>query len=373
MVILQAIVSLLSKLTGKVLNAIFGWAVIALFGRSSQKQQMLLTGLVGAAAAWPLLLTGIAFPKVAALVLAFVPFSSRMPSLAMRLLWMALALAVPIAVGLVVASKAPPGSPRESFAKRVWRGFPITVGIAGAFLLMFIVVPALRLRSMVRGRQDEHVPMLTTGAGYERVAAMIDEILQRHGLDAKRTTPAWWLMAPARILGTLGGAALRGFMPAELAYWLGPQLELALYPSDLLIRGAKAKAAWAHGVLAEGLTRGPGLQTLDPRAQEIEQEIRRVWAELESSGSATAPQQDPARDPRQSTPLARLGEIAQALGKVPVPYDDWQVLYRETVQLDRALHGEAQLLDSILSQRPRRDTRSYRRRITLSYGTRVSS
>src|SRR3954470_14495036 len=186
MVIFQTILSLLSKLTGKVLNAIFGWAVVALFGRSSPKQQTLLTALVGAAAAWPLLLLGIVVPKIAALVIAFVPYSKHIPALVLRIVWITLAVAVPISVGLVVASKAPPGSPRESFVMRVARGFPITVGIAGAFILMFVVVPMLRLVSLARGRQDEHVPMLTTGTGYDTVAAMIDETLQRHGLAAKR-------------------------------------------------------------------------------------------------------------------------------------------------------------------------------------------
>jgi hypothetical protein len=335
MVIFQAIFSLLSKLAGKVLNAIFGWAVVALFGRSSPKQQTLLTGLVGAAAAWPLLLVGIALPKVAALVIAFVPYSKHIPALVLRLVWVALAIGVPVAVGLVVASKAPPGSPREPFPKRVARGFPITVGIAGAFALMFVIVPVLRLLSMARGRQDEHVPMLTTGAGYQRVAVLIDVILQRHQLKARRTPPAWWLMAPARILGFFGGRALRGFMPEELAYWLGPGLELALYPSDLLIRGAKAKAAWAHGVLAEGLTRGPGLQTLDVNAQKLEQEIRSVWSAAESQP----------RRPDDSGLRDRYVVIAAELGKISVPYDDWQVLYRETVQLGRTLGGEPQLLE----------------------------
>jgi hypothetical protein len=346
MVIFQAVFSLLSKLAGKVLNAIFGWAVVALFGRSSPKQQTLLTGLVGAAAVWPLLLVGIAFPKVAALVIAFVPYSRHIPALVLRMIWIALAAGVPIAVGLVVASKAPPGSPRESFAKRVARGFPITVGIAGAFVLMFVVVPVLRLLSIARGRQDEHVPMLTTGAGYERVAAIIDVILQRHQLNARRVPPAWWLMAPARILGYFGGRALRGFMPTDLAYWLGPGLELALYPSDLLIRGAKSEVAWAHGVLSEGLTRGPGLQTLDPNAQKLEQEIRSVWAAVEKEAE------------RRDAPglHQRYVAIAAELGKIAVPYDDWQVLYRETVQLGRALDGEPQLLELALmnGQAPQR-------------------
>lgn len=340
MVIVQAIFSLLSKLAGKVLNAIFGWAVVALFGRSSQKQQTLLTGLVGAAAVWPLLLLGIGLPKVAALVVAFIPYSRHIPAQVLRFIWFGLAIAVPIAVGLVVASKAPPGSPRESFAMRVARGFPITAGIAGAFLVMFVVVPVLRLLSVARGRQDEHVPMLTTGAGYETVAAMIDETLERHHLNAKRTAPAWWLKAPARILGFFGGRSLRGFMPADLAYWLGPGLELALYPSDLLIRGAKSKAAWAHGVLAEELTRGPGLQTLDVTAQKVEQQIRTLWTAVETDPSR-------ARDSRDVHD--RYVAIAAALGKVDVPYDDWQVLYRETVQLGRALDGEPQLLELALT------------------------
>ena len=339
MVIIQTILSLLSKLAGKVLNAIFGWAVVALFGRSSPKQQTMLTALVAAAAVWPLLLLGIVAPKIAALVIAFVPYSRHIPALVLRIIWIALAVAVPIAVGLVVASKAPAGSPREPFAMRIARGFPITVGIAGAFVLMFVVVPALRLMSLARGRQDEHVPMLTTGAGYETVSAMIDETLKRHGLNAKRAPPAWWLNAPAKVLGFFGGRSLRGFMPADLAYWLGPGLELALYPSDLLIRGAKAKAAWAHGVLAEELTRGPGLQTLDATAQKVEQKIRSLWAAVD---------EDPDRARETRGLHDRYVAIAAELGKIAVPYDDWQVLYRETVQLGRALEGEPQLLELAL-------------------------
>jgi hypothetical protein len=341
MALIQALFSLISKSAGKILNAVFGWAVVALFGRSSTKQQTLLSILVALAAAWPVLLVGIAFPKVTALVIAFVPLSHHAPPWAIRIAWAALALAVPLVVGLVVASKAPPGSPAESFMKRALRGFPITIGIAGAFLLMFVTVPALRLGSMARGRADEHVPMLTNGPGYDQVTTMIDDILKRHGLGATRAQPTWWLIGPARILQKLGGAALRGFMPSQMAYWRGPKLELALYPSDLLIRGDKAKLAWAHGVLAEGLARGPGLQTVDVNAQALEREIRRVWSVLDEN-------QEEHRDSRML--VGRLTEMSDDLGRLTVPYDDWQVLYREIAQLARAIHGQAQLLDSVLAE-----------------------
>jgi hypothetical protein len=339
MALIQALLSLITRSAGKILNAVFGWAVVALFGRSSSKQQTLLSILVALAAAWPVLLVGIVFPKVTALIVAFVPLSHHVPTWVVRIGWATLALAVPLIVGLVGASKAPPGSPAEPFVKRALRGFPITVGIAGAFLLMFVTVPALRLVSMARGRADEHVPMSTTGPGYDQVAGMIDDILRRHGLEAPRAQPTWWLIGPARILQKLGGAALRGFMPSQMAYWRGAKLELALYPSDLLIRGEKLKLAWAHGVLAEGLARGPGLQTLDADAQALEQEIRRVWSVLD---------ENPERHRDSRMLAARVKEMGEDLGRLTVPYDDWQVLYREIVQLARAIHGEPQLLDSVL-------------------------
>jgi hypothetical protein len=338
MIFLQAIFSAISRSAGKILNAIFGWAVVALFGRTSPRQQTMLSALVGLAAAWPLLLLGIALPKVAALVVAFVPLSKNVPTWIVRLVWIGLAIAVPTVVGVVVAAKAPPGTPPETFIKRVLRGFPITVGIAGSFLLMFVTVPALRLASMARGRQDEHVPLVTSGSAYAEVANMIDAILHRHGLGATRAQPSWWLVGPAWILRKLGGDALRGFMPRQLAYWIGPQLELALYPSDLLIRGEKARMAWAHGLLAEGLARGPGLQTLTPDAQRIEQQIRETWAVLDQD----------LKHHRHSRMLRSvLRDIAEDLGRVSVPYDEWQVLYRETIQLSRALEGQPQLLDEV--------------------------
>src|SRR5919108_5309322 len=62
--ILQALISLITKSAGKILNAIFGWAVLALFGQTSPKEQTMLSAVVAAAAAWPLLLLGIVVPRV---------------------------------------------------------------------------------------------------------------------------------------------------------------------------------------------------------------------------------------------------------------------------------------------------------------------
>src|SRR5262249_7431479 len=36
----------------------------------------------------------------------------------------------------------------------------------------------------------------------------------------------------------------------------------------------------------------------------------------------------------------------------PLPYDDWQIVYREILQLERALRGERQILEATVSHAP---------------------
>lgn len=59
MAVLQALLTFISKSAGRIINAVFGWTVNALFGRSLQTERAFLSALVAAAAAWPLLVAGI--------------------------------------------------------------------------------------------------------------------------------------------------------------------------------------------------------------------------------------------------------------------------------------------------------------------------
>ncbi len=336
MAILQALIAFISRSAGTILNAIFGWAVRALFGQPTQAEQPFLTGVVGAAAAWPILLLGIAFPKVAAMVLAFVPFHNHVPPWIFRVVWLSLALIVPIVVGLVVATKAPRGSLREPVWKRIARGWPITIGLASSFFLMFFTVPALKLVSLLRRRRDEQMPLITHSSTYHEVAELVVETLDRHDMPVRPAKPGWWITAPTTILLRLGGDAFRGYVPDRLEYFRSPTLEVALYPNGLLLRGPKLRVARAHALVSEALSHSQALQTLDPKAQDLEQRIHRLWEQLD-------------RDPGQidSQPLLQaMTRIARDVSMSQLPFEDWQVIYRQMLQLDRELHGQPQLLDS---------------------------
>lgn len=336
MVVLQAIFGLVAKSAGKILNALFGWAVRALFGQTTAKEQTYLSVVVGAAVAWPILLLGVVAPKVAALALAFVPIPHRVPSWTIRIVWVTLALVIPIAVGLAVAAKAPPPAKKESRAVTVLRGFPITVGLAAAFLIMFVSVPVMRLATIVRRRKSADIPLITHDAAYHQVALTICEVLNRHGFSLRRAAPGWWVAAPTRILGLLGGSAFRSYVPDELEHFVSPDLELSLYPSGLLLRGKAKQLTWAHGLVAESVVHTEGLQTIDPKAQALEKRLHALWKTHD---------ENPARNRASAALDQQLDQVTHDLGALEVDFDDWQVLYRQILQVGRAIHGHRQLMD----------------------------
>lgn len=336
MAILQAILTLISRSAGKILNAVFGWAVRALFGQPSPKEQPFLTGVVALAAAWPVLLLGIALPKLAALLLAFVPFHNRAPAWLIRVIWLGLALFVPAIVGLVVASKAPAGSVREPFWKRVLRGWPITIGLAASFLVMFVTVPGLKIASLLRGRKQEQVPLVTHSSVYHDVAALVVAALGRHGYDLQPARPGWWIWLPTAILRKLGGDAFRGYVPDRLEYFREGPLEASLYPNGLLLRGPKDKVTRAHGIVSEALSHSEAMQTIDPQAQALERRIHSLWDYFD---------RDPIGNVGSEQLRAAVMALASDLAQADIGFEDWQILYRELLQLDRDLNGQAPLID----------------------------
>src|SRR4030095_807065 len=100
--------------------------------------------------------------------------------------------------------------------------------------------------------------------------------------------------------------------PERLAYFRGDRLEIALYPNGLLLWGSEQDTALGHGFVVEGLTGAAALQTSDPRAQDIERQIRRVWAVY---------RENPVAHGDSAALEGRLNDIAAELGHAPLTYD----------------------------------------------------
>jgi uncharacterized membrane protein YqjE len=340
MAIVQALVAFISRSFGRILSALFDWAVVAIFGYASGTEKVFLSALLAAAGAWPLLLLGVAAPKVAAFLLAFVPIPSWVPSSVVRWFWIGLALAVPVAVGAAMAARQPADRPQRSWPVRLLRGFPITAGLSAALSITLVTVPVLRLVSAARRWKDVQVPLLTDATSYAQVAKRIPATLEEHGRVVRRVPPPWWLTAPLRGLSAMDHDAFRSRIPADLAYFAGRDLTLALYPSGLLIRGRPDALASAQGLVVEGVSDLDAWQTSDPRAQEIERRIARAWQAARGTGTERP----------EPVPEAGLREIVRAIEALPVAYDEWQIVYRKALQVSRALGGKPQLLAGLTHQ-----------------------
>ncbi len=74
MVIIAPILALLSRMAGKLLNTIFGWATVTLFGRVPQSRQIFLSIIALGSVLWLAVALGIAFPDFGAFLFSFVRY-----------------------------------------------------------------------------------------------------------------------------------------------------------------------------------------------------------------------------------------------------------------------------------------------------------
>lgn len=336
MALLQALISYLTKSAGKALSAIFGWAVLALFGQTSPQEQTLLSAVVAAAAAWPLLLVGTVFPKIALLVIAFVPLAKSVPSLWLRLVWIGLALLLPIVVGTVVAARGSKENLPEPKWKKLLRGFPITLALAAAFLMMLVVAPVLRLLTVLQRREVVRMPALMDRSKTAETMTVLADVLATHGLPLRPAEAPWYLTAPSKIMLKIGGAAFASMASEHVEYRANPDLALMVLANETVLRGKPEAVGHARALAAEVYGPRPVIQTFNPDARDLEQHIKRVWSiYLER----------PRAHQHSAVLDRRLHELSAGLAAKNLPWDEWQIIYRLLLQLDRALRGHEPLLE----------------------------
>jgi hypothetical protein len=334
MALLQAILMLAARSSGRFINAVFGWAVRALFGFVSGTEKVWLTGVVALAAVWPVLVLGVIFPRVAAFVVAFVPIPESFPAWPLRVLWLSLAIGAPTLLGMVLAGRSRGQASRAPVWLRIARGYPTTLGLALAFWISFFTVPIQRIISALQRRASHYVPLITTGPGYDEAAVQIERVLCEHGFDVHRAAPGFFTSLPTRILSALAGASLEAHVPHHVAYLRGPELEATLYPAGLVLHGSDEQTAFAHALVVEALAKADAFQTTAPDAQRLEQKLRAVWLAAENVASKSELQ----------ALAQRLDAVAEEIAKLQAPYDDWETVYRQALQVGRALEGKPQLL-----------------------------
>ena len=319
MAILGSIFAMLGRFAGRLLNSALGWATLLLFGKVEGRKQTFLLVMALGSLAWVITLIGILWPSFATFVLAFVPIPSFVDDTWVRLAMLAMAALIPllIGVGAVIVTEEKRRPRGGGLIGAVLRGYPFTLVLAVTIVFLAALSVVRKANSLVRRWQDAHVPVIVKPGGYDRVVADLETVLCDAGLDTRREAAPSVLSIPPRLLDAVAGKALGDLVPDRLMQLKGAGLDILVYPSDIAIQGTKERVARARAAIAAKLVESPAYLTASAESEKIEDRLTALAREDEA------------------TAISRLAELDGEIARLPVPFEEWETVYRQRLQVER--------------------------------------
>jgi hypothetical protein len=330
MVIIAPVLALLSRMTGKLLNTIFGWATMTLFGRVPQSRQIFLSIIALGSVLWLAVVLGIVFPDFGTFLLGFVPLPNWVDESWVRIAMLVAAVLIPVVVGVISLLMLEPKERPQGILSRgreVLKGYPYTLGLALTLVLMTILVPFVKLRVIMKRWSSQHMPVLVEADDYLKVVDQIERTLDQRGWSAQRQQASWMLRLPTRILTFFASGAIDDLVAENLTVLQARSLEVVLHPSDLVINGKKEDVAHARAAIAEQLSFSEAHLTWTKEGNELEDQLNDLWRRIKGTEGRSY----------WTSAAARLQAIDRELGRLEVPFEEWEVLFRTKLLLEREL------------------------------------
>lgn len=327
MAVVQALFAALARQAGKLLNMVFGWATVGLFGKVPQERQKYLSVIAFGSVIWLVVLLGIISPKVGVFLLSFVPLPDWVSDNVVRLAMLAAALLIPLLVGFVALKLQDPEKQTQSKFKTVLKGYPYTLAVAIALLMMLMFAPTMRLRAVAKRWRTEHLPIMVEEQRYMEIVGDIERALDNAGIPVERQQAPWMLRLPLKVLTALAGKGSGNLVADNLTMLRSDQLEIVLHPSDLALTGDKHIVARAQAVTTEQLAFVPAYMTWTKEANDLEDRLREMWDRLKERGGVL----------NQRRVIEELHRFEEGLRETKLEYDEWGILFREKLLIERAL------------------------------------
>jgi hypothetical protein len=342
MVLIQGALAAVFRSAGKILNTVFGWATILLFGKVSRSRQLYMSGINFGSVIWLVALVGVAYPPFATWMFGFVTLPKWINDQWIRPAMIVAVILIPPILGGLSVLMLEPGKRPTTMSGRfaaIARGYPNTLSISVTLIMLTVFAPFMMLPSMLRRWTTQHVPVIVQPSDYLPVVEEAEKVLDEAGFDLNRAQASWMMRYPTKVLTTLAGGAVKNVVADELAVLKGKDLQVTLHPSDLVISGKERSVARARAMLSERMAFSPAYFTWDKEANALEDRLAEIWAQLQTPGMANDPELR-----RKLTTISRL------LQRVDFPYEEWEVLFRQQLLVERkmlesgASHGWLRLL-----------------------------
>ena len=328
MTILVSVFGFAGRFAGDLLTSALGWASSLLFGRVPRSHQVFLVLMMAGSFLWLVLLLALVLPIVNSTLLAATPHPPFVDQVWLAAVLLLGVILLPLGVGLAGYLVPSQGERPQGAAilVEIARGY-LLAPLIGALLIFLAGVGITRkVRSKRHGWADAHIPIVVKPGGYDRMVADLRDALVEVGFAATAEDAPWVLTLPAQLLIRVAGGNVRQLRPDRLITFSAPDLNVGVYPSDIAISGATPERTRARAAILSRLTWTSAHLTISAESQEIEDELARLGIAGRATGGRLA-----------ADASARFAAIDERLMVLAVPTDEWDILFRLRLQVERDL------------------------------------
>ena len=332
MAIIAPVFAFLGRQLGRILTTLLGWASTMLFGRVPQSRQLLLALMTFGSLAWVALLVGVIVPDVGTFLIAFVPVPDFVEEGWIRLTMLFGAIVLPLfigAAGILIpdAADRPAASISSSSS---FAGYPLAFLLAFTLAFLAVVGTVRKVRSIIRRWSDAHVPIVVRPGGYGEVVDDLEDALDNAGMDVTSRAAPDVMSTP--------GAPRRRWSPA------GASARSSRSGSRCWSRATSRSSSIPRtSRSADARGSSPGRARRSRRASPHRRRTSR--RRRRPRGSRTGSRRSPTASRASMRRVAghRHRGAARARGDRPrsrgldIAYDEWEVLYRMRLQVERDL------------------------------------
>ena len=326
MTILISIIGFVVRFAAALLTTALGWASTLLFGRVQRSHQIFVILMLAGSLTWLFLIVGALWPGVPGYLFDATPHPGFIDRAWLRIVILGGLVVLPLSVGLA-AYLVPSGDDRPSglhIPLELLRGYILTPVLGVILLFLPAVGISRKVRSVRHGWSDVHVPIVVKPKGYDQTVSDLQHALASVGLPLEAEEAPAVLSLPAWLLTRVAGSNVRKLRPDRLVELKGPRLRIGVYPSDVAISGPQPERGMARVAVLSRLATTAAWLTTSAEAQAVEDLLAHVHARLSDSISVTP-----------AMVAAEFAEIDKTLLDLEVPDEEWDILYRMRLQVER--------------------------------------
>jgi hypothetical protein len=312
----------------KTLSKVFGLATMAFFGRmpSRDDDRMALIGLT--AITWLPVLAAVVYPPIGEFLIPFAPEDEGL----LRAIAIALAIAMPAAVGALVATlhnHASSSLPHR--LRHVAAGFWYTPVIAFAVTGVIVTVPFVKTTHVLQRFDVQRLLVMIPEGTYDDALDHIVASLRRRGVEAEVEEPSRPIGWMFRLLGYVLGHIFDRDVADRLQVVRGEDAdggwyEVNVHAADLSVVGKEKQACRIHAILAEELDERQVYFTWDDDSQALEDRMRAIREQLEG---------------HEAPDLDEVRQLAEDLATLQLDKEEWNNVRRNLYRLERDAYARA--------------------------------